>query len=306
MVKKPKKKPKKKLQRQTAPPKKLEQVLGKRLMLSGLYVLLISPTLIISAQLIQLGVGIDQAFLLVSVLIITIVFTLIVYFQKIYTNYSHPIWVFSLGLVVTFAGFTLSGSLQEMVKKSQEKAKIQHRIFILFRESEAQKSGLERTIADFQTVLFENNDENEKKKFYVRKQLSVYNESDIKNSTSFDFELVTEHIELSQHSHTPDMSSVSEIYNNLTFKSNDPEEMLQSYLELIALHYQVAERTSILASQYRYLVEDESSAEISKQLKRAQKINKDIALKRINDLEELTSKKYPKVTLKVDKNRLLE
>lgn len=299
---------KKKLKKQAIPKKTLKQVLKKRLMLSGLYVLLISPALLVSVQSIQLGVGIDQAFLILSIFILTVVFSLIVFLHKKYRDYSHPIWVISLGLVVTFVGFTLSGSFQEIVKNSQEKLKLQHRLYILIEESQAQKRGLERTILDLRTVLEQKNDDNEKNKFYVRKQLSVYNESDMKNSTTPDFEFVnlTHNKEIYNHIHIADMGSVSEIYNNLTFKSTDPEEMLQSYSELISLYYQVNERNSVLTAQYRYLLGEESSADINKRLKKSRKKNRDEALALIDDFEDLISRNYPKVSLKVDENSLLE
>ncbi|MDO7486865.1 hypothetical protein Q5O89_15730 [Peribacillus frigoritolerans] len=52
---------------------------------------------------------------------------------------------------------------------------------------------------------------------------------------------------------TADTSSISEIYKDLTFQSTDPEEMLQSYSELISLYYQVDERVSFLSARYQYL-----------------------------------------------------
>ncbi|WP_298469929.1 hypothetical protein [uncultured Psychrobacillus sp.] len=308
MVKRTKKKSKKKSQRLTAPPKKLEQVSRKKkLLLSVLYVgliLMIIRIVWFIRKSIDLGIGVE-IFLLVSIVILIIVIILIIHLEKKYPNYSHPFWVIFLGLVVTFVGFTLSGYFQEVVKKPEEKIKLQHSLYILIEESEAQKRGLERTILDFRTLFEEDNDE--KKQFYVRKQISVYNESDMKNSVASDFRFVARKLNKGHFTYIniADMGSVSEIYNSLTFKSNDPEEMLQSYSELISLYYQVNERRSVLSAEYNYL-EDASSSDYKKDLKKSRKKNKDEALKLIDDFEDLISRKYPKVTLKVDKKSLLE
>ncbi|MFD6440412.1 hypothetical protein ACFWDG_11505 [Peribacillus sp. NPDC060186] len=195
-----------------------------------------------------------------------------------------------------------------MIKNAEGNTKLLIRIVSLVEESKAQRSGLERTMLDFQTVLFEeHNEENEKKKFYVRKQLSVLNESEIKNSfvSEFEFFKLT-HMGVYPRIHIADMNAVSEIYKDLTFKSTDPEEMLQSNLEVISLYYHVNERISVLSGQGQYLVGKKSADAILKDVKKSRQKNKDEAMKLINELEKLTAEKYPKVNLKIDKDRVLE
>ncbi|MGM0890680.1 MAG: hypothetical protein ACQEW5_28085 [Bacillota bacterium] len=323
------KKPNRKLRRPTVPKERRisfrKKVLAKKevsylptnktkkviiLVLFVLFIFLVLRMLITAFQLIKYGVGLSTAFLLISFILLSFVPIIIIFSQKRNRNYSHPLWVVSLGLFVTFVGFTLSGSFQEMIKKGEEKSILQNKLYTLIEESVVQRSGLERTLLDFRIALFEeNNDTNEESKFYVRKQLSVYNESDIKNSIVSDFELASishNNKELFTYIHMADMGSVSAIYNDLTFKSNEPEEMLRSYTEIISLYYQVDERISVLNAQYQFLIGEKSSADIKNELKKGRKNNKNLALKLINDLEKLTAETYPKVNLKIDKNRLLE
>jgi hypothetical protein len=159
---------KEKFKKQAITQKILEKLLGKRLtLLSGFsyyfLLILLAPALIFSVQLIQLGVGLESALLSVSIVILAIGIIIIGFFKEKYRDYSHPIWVIFLGLLVTFVGFTLSGSLQEVVKKAQEKSKVEYRLKILIEESMAQRNGLERTILDFRTLFEEDNDKNKKR-----------------------------------------------------------------------------------------------------------------------------------------------
>lgn len=315
-------KPKRKLRRPTVPKKGQialrKKVLTKKkmsyfpkyqtkntLLMYGLIVVSLAVVMwIYSIQLIKYAVEISTAFLLVSFSLILLVAIIIIFLQRRLSNYSHPIWVITLGIIVSFVGFTLSASFQEMVKNAEEKHKLTLSLFNLSNDLVAQRDGLERTIFDFRTVLFdEHNDGNEKRKFYVRKQLSVYNESDVKPS-SLDFEFYTQGGLMLNT--TADTSSISEIYKDLTFQSTDPEEMLQSYSELISLYYQVDERVSFLSARYQYLRGEKSVSEINKHLKKSQKNNKDLALRLIDDLEKMTEEKYPEVNFKIDKKTLLE
>ncbi|MDO7486866.1 hypothetical protein Q5O89_15735 [Peribacillus frigoritolerans] len=118
---------------------------------------------IFSVQLIKYAVEISTAFLLVSFSLILLVAIIIIFLQQRLSNYSHPIWVITLGIIVSFVGFTLSASFQEMVKNAEEKTKLTLILFNLSNDLVAQRDGLERTIIDFRTVLFdEHNNGNEK------------------------------------------------------------------------------------------------------------------------------------------------
>lgn len=270
-------------------------------------VVFISYLIRISVLSFQYGQSLSMGFLTVSFVLLVLGSVFITILQRTNKDYSSPIWIVSLGLITTFIGFTLSGSFQEVVQDKKEKTKMIHRLYSLTEESKLQRDGIERTLDDFITVLFEeNNSNNEQTQFYVRKQLSVYNESDVKDILFSDFDIIDKHggdIEFSALINNT--GKISEIYKDLTFKSKDPKEMLQSYFELISLYYQADERVSILSSELQYITDgDWKNAE--KDLKKSRKKNKEYATKLINETEKLIKIYYPHINMDIDKEKLLK
>jgi len=267
----------------------------------------ISYLIRISVLSFQYGQSLIMGFLTVSFVLLMLGSIFITILQRTNKNYSSPIWIVSLGLITTFIGFTLSGSFQEVVQDKKEKTKIIHRLYSLTEESKLQRDGIERTLDDFSTVLFEeNNSNNEQTQFYVRKQLSVYNESDVKDILFSDFDIIDKNKGNREFSTLiNNTGNISEIYNDLTFKSTDPKEMLQSYFELISLYYQADERVSILSMEYQY-INDGDWKKAEKGLKKSRRENKEYALKSINKTEKLIKTYYPNINMDIDKEKLLK
>jgi len=289
--------------------KKSESSLLKNKIFIALALVLLVLNMSLSIKLIKNGSSLSGALFGVSFAVMIIACFLIAWLVGKFKNYSHPFWILWLGLLTTFVGFTLSASFQEIMKEGEEKAKLNQKLYTLAIEAKLQKDGIERTLDDFRTVLFEKNkDSDGQKQFYVRKQISVYNESDAKNIplSDFDiFEFILEEKDIKTMLLLSDMGTVSSIYDDLTFKSDDPEEMLQSYFELISLNYKLDERISILTAESAYARGD-SWNEVKKRLIKLRKEDKESALKSINKSEELMKTNYPNVKLKVDKDKLLE
>ncbi|MGA6840592.1 hypothetical protein [Priestia megaterium] len=272
--------------------------------------LVLSVTMtVLSFKLVKNGVIMSEALFGISFAVMTIACFLIALLVGVFKNYSHPFWILWLGLLTTFVGFTLSASFQEIMKEGEEKAKLNQKLYILAMEARLQRDGIERTLDDFRTVLFEKSKDSDKQKqFYVRKQISVYNESDAKNILLSDLDILQLNLEekdIKTMLLLNDMGKISSIYDDLTFKSDDAEEMLQSYFELISLNYKLNERISILSAEFAYTRGD-SWKEVKKDLIKERKEDKESARNSINESEELMKTNYPNVKLKVDESKLLE
>ncbi|MCQ6265595.1 hypothetical protein M1K46_07950 [Fictibacillus sp. WQ 8-8] len=288
-----------------------DKLKGKRLYIFLVFwmICITVPPLIVSVGLIKYGVGLSNALLSISFVLLVITGLSIGFLKGKFKNYSNPYWILILGLITTFVGFTLSGAFQEIVKDREDQSKLTHRLYALILESKQQRAGLGRTLDDFQTVLFEeskNNDEKEKQ-FYVRKQFSVYNESDAKDILLSDVRKYTikQNDREFQDLLISNTGTTSQIYNDLTFKSNNPEEMLHSYFELISLYYHMDERVSILGAELQYLA-GQNWDKAKKDLKQRRRENRNFALELINESEETMKKQYPDTNIKVDKNSLLK
>jgi len=262
---------------------------------------------IISSLIIGYGQKFSSALFSATLGLTGVVVVVILAIHKKGKDYSHPLWVVSLGLITTFIGFTLSGSVQEIMKDREEKHKLNQSLLLLQTELTIQKRGLEETIGDFYTVLFDASDgENQSKRFYVSKEPSVYSKSDTKSKILSELDLVGANqstFELNEQMLS--VGTVSEIYDGLTFQSNDPQEMLESYLEVISLHYEVRKQINTVSAQFEYL-NGTSWKKIKRDIEEDEQSFKEETIAAINKQIKLAAKKYPNVHIEMDPERLID